>query len=652
MTAAWSIDGSTGITLDKNDHVYNHTGDLTINSTPTITLSNGATFEQSGLINPGNNAIVVKGDGTLKIIYQGTSLCSISKCLSGFDIYNDCVVDNSCVYNSTITDSGNMMLCGTSDLLHFHGNGEVIIGRNTWVRQNCTLTVDSNCNAKFSQSTMDGINTNSGFNLTNYTITFDVAENATLESSVRIFDEGNNRGNIVKTGAGTMTITNSNNIYRGTTTISGGTLVANTSGSIGTGSLTINNATLNAAFQGNIPASSVTIQGNSTFISSVGWNRLKSISGSGALTLIGSGFLAINNSFHARNFTGTFIVGTTTQAGKLSLEVQSNLLNADSGKIKVVNGIVDWRGFEQSFNSLEYLDGEMQNMTGKLTIGNEFKYNSSTDLEVPCTIAGTADLVKKGSGTLTLSQAPQYTGSTTIESGKLVLGTNSTLNNLSGGSESNPVTLDAGTNNLTINNLTADDVKRFIGSITATTITVNATAAEAFQIYTAANGSVSADSFIVSSGRVDVKGYMEAAVKVGSGATFSPGNSVGHVETTEDFTLDGGTLLIEMDETGIDTLTANSFDLANGTISFTLTDDIPWGSSYDILTATSGEEFDETIIDRILNGQTLPDYFSLALAGDTNNIVRFSIDRNAVPEPSTWALLALGVVVLFLRKRK
>ncbi|MBR0236576.1 MAG: PEP-CTERM sorting domain-containing protein [Thermoguttaceae bacterium] len=169
----------------------------------------------------------------------------------------------------------------------------------------------------------------------------------------------------------------------------------------------------------------------------------------------------------------------------------------------------------------------------------------------------------------------------------------------------------------------------------------------------AAQGAVDVESLVVSSGRIDAKGAMQAAIEVQSDATFSPGNSVGHVDIDGDFTLDGGTLLIEMDENGIDTMTADSFDLENGTISFTLTDDIPWGASYDILTATSGESFDESIIDRILGNQTLPSYFSLALAGDTNNIVRFSIDRNAVPEPSTWALLLLGAAgLLYWRKRK
>ena len=107
-----------------------------------------------------------------------------------------------------------------------------------------------------------------------------------------------------------------------------------------------------------------------------------------------------------------------------------------------------------------------------------------------------------------------------------------------------------------------------------------------------------------------------------------------------------------MDATGIDTMAATSFDLDNGTISFTLSDEIPGGASYDILTAKNGTPFDEDIITRMLNGQTLPEYYTLALAGPSNNIVRFSIDRNAVPEPSTWALLILGAAGLaYMRKR-
>ncbi|MBQ2621800.1 MAG: autotransporter-associated beta strand repeat-containing protein [Thermoguttaceae bacterium] len=578
---------------------------------------------------------------------------------------------------------------------------------------------------------MDGINTNSGFNLTNYTITFDVAKNATLESSVRIFDEGNNKGNIVKTGAGTMTITNSNNVYRGTTTISGGTLIAKSLGSIGTGSLTIGNATMEAAFEGNIPASNVTITGDSTLISSVSWNRFKNLSGSGTLTLIGSGFLAINNSFHARNFTGTFIVGTTTQAGKLSLEVQSNVLNADSGKIKVVNGIVDWRGFEQSFNSLEYLDGEMQNMTGKLTIGNEFKYNSSTALTVPCVIAGNAKLTKDNSGTLTLSGANTYTGGTTISDGTLkltgsgTLGTGAVTNsgtlefnnstttitpNISGAGDilvsagtatlSGAVTQTGGTTtladgttlnignastlynlavvdenasatlnitgNLTLNN---SDLTKFIGSITAPVVTK--TGLDTLQLCFDAENAVNLGSLVVSSGPVDLKGYMSGGITVDSGAVFSPGNSIGEAKYGGGYELkEGATLLLEVgkNEQGdilTDTLTyvPNLTDPKDTVFEGGSIIKIALDSSYDnafedgdvaeiqLPAGIKGSNGNDLDMNNLVFQSSM---FDLVGYDSTTGIlsVRYAEPAAGVPEPSTWALLLLGAAgLLYVRKR-
>ncbi|MBQ6616828.1 MAG: PEP-CTERM sorting domain-containing protein [Thermoguttaceae bacterium] len=177
--------------------------------------------------------------------------------------------------------------------------------------------------------------------------------------------------------------------------------------------------------------------------------------------------------------------------------------------------------------------------------------------------------------------------------------------------------------------------------------------------YSAANGAVQNESLLISSGHIDVKGYMEAAIKVGSDATFSPGNSVGRVVTTEDFTLDG-TLLIEVDKTGADTLTCDTFTMNGGTVVLDWqNDEIPFFATCNIITSTSDLS---DVYDNLLENldfstsptvQQLYDdgYISLALAGANNNIITMSIDRNAVPEPSTWALLALGVVVLFLRKR-
>ena len=309
---------------------------------------------------------------------------------------------------------------------------------------------------------------------------------------------------------------------------------------------------------------------------------------------------------------------------------------------------------------LDYIDsiiGTFDIRTDETSGTLELNVGNGVETTFDNTLAGNGTLVKSGTGKLTLTNGlgtdnNSFSGTTIINEGVLSLGADSTLCNLSGGTENIHGTLESA-GNLTLNN-TTDSI--YIGSILATnkTITVDPGADKTMKIYTAANGKVQAESFVISSGEVDVKGCMEANVQVEANATFSPGNSVGHVDINGTFTLDSGaTLLIEMDETGIDTMSATSFDLDNGTISFTLSDAIPFGSTYDILTATGGAAFDEDILTRILNGQTLPSYYTLALAGSNNNIVRFSIDRNAVPEPSTWALLILGVAgLMYVRKRK
>ena len=168
------------------------------------------------------------------------------------------------------------------------------------------------------------------------------------------------------------------------------------------------------------------------------------------------------------------------------------------------------------------------------------------------------------------------------------------------------------------------------------------------------------DNFVVASGPVDIKGYMYCNLSVeGPDAVFSPGNSVGDAVFGGGFILkEGATLLIEQDASGIDTLTASSFNIDSNSIIDIAADSLQPGASYDIIFQTDSEGnpiiFTEAqATDDYWNNLLTPEsayYWNLSVSG---NIVRASVDANAVPEPSTWALLALGVCgLLYLRKRK
>ena len=180
-------------------------------------------------------------------------------------------------------------------------------------------------------------------------------------------------------------------------------------------SIELENATLQYGSYGNLFANGISFSGDCTLqctgSKDSDWFRItssnpddgNSFSGSGTLTFIGPGYLAINNSYAATKYTGDFIIGTSAATGKLSLE-GNNAINAGSS-IKVVNGTIDWYDKSQAFKSLEFTKGSMAGMAGTLTISDEFLFNSSDNLTVGNVIAGAGKVTKKGVGTLTLSQS-------------------------------------------------------------------------------------------------------------------------------------------------------------------------------------------------------------------------------------------------------
>ena len=137
-------------------------------------------------------------------------------------------------------------------------------------------------------------------------------------------------------------------------------------------------------------------------------------------------------------------------------------------------------------------------------------------------------------------------------------------------------------------------------------------------------------------------------------AIFSPGNSVGDLTIDGTFTLhSGSTLFIEQEGSRIDTLSATTVVVESNSILDMPIDSLQPGMSTPIIQSTNAFGGDMAN-DAFWNGLlTSEDAYYWNLKVVNGNTVMASVDANAVPEPSTWALLVLGAAgLLYWRKRK
>ncbi|EDI7488139.1 fibronectin-binding autotransporter adhesin ShdA, partial [Salmonella enterica subsp. enterica serovar Mbandaka] len=157
--------------------------------------------------------------------------------------------------------------------------------------------------------------------------TGDVTDDATLELNTGgTFDNAiGGSGNVVKSGADTLTLSGSNS-YTGGTTISGGTLVASTVEALGTGDVT-NNATLELNTGGD-------------FINNIGGTGRVEKSGDDTLTLSGSntytGGTLINGGTLVASNVEALGTGDVTDNATLALNTGGTFDNAISGSGQVV----------------------------------------------------------------------------------------------------------------------------------------------------------------------------------------------------------------------------------------------------------------------------------------------------------------------------
>jgi autotransporter-associated beta strand protein len=408
-----------------------------------------------------------------------------------------------------------------------------------------------------------------------------------------VIDAGSGVLNLVKTGAGTLTLSGASS-YAGKTTVDGGTLSINADNRLGAapGSNVADHLILN----GGTLATSATFTMGGTRGTQLGasggiiqtadattltmWSP---ISGTGSLTKTGSGTLLLNS---YNSFNGGFLIseGAVTTAASANRFNPTNAITIASGASLTINA-------SQAIGSLAGA-GSVNLATGTLTVGGPASTTFSGSL------SGTGGLTKSGNGTLTLSGASDYSGTTSVTAGTLVVGDG----------------------------------------------TSGSAASSAF--------SVSGTGTLKGSGTI-------GALTVSTGGTVAPGNSPG-VLTTGDFDLDGGTYLAELTGTiagdEYDQIHVNGTLALDGLLDLSLgftpsEDDIFFlilndgidsvsgtftGLAQDATFSTGGSSF-------LISYQADSGTSSLTGGNDVAVIV--------IPEPSAALLGGLGVLVL-LRRRK
>ena len=186
------------------------------------------------------------------------------------------------------------------------------------------------------------------------------------------------------------------------------------------------------------------------------------------------------------------------------------------------------------------------------------------------------------------------------------------------------------------------------------------------QVVAAAEGLVRAESFVISSGRVDFAGWVEATLDVEEGGAFSPGSFrdadlIGKAYVTGDVQIeDLGTALFEfgyfpgnkedVDHHDVLSISDGSFvfdpsDSGLIALEFLKGDEGSWAVNkcwYLLIEGANVEDGDYTYLLRNAG------VFNLVGAGGNLYLTSY-----VVPEPSTWALMILGAVgLLYWRKKK
>ncbi len=261
--------------------------------------------------------------------------------------------------------------------------------------------------------------------------------------------DGANALSLIKTGVGTLTLSQPNS-YTGSTTINGGTLSISADGSLGTapgsptlGSLVLNGGTLATTAGFTLDSNRGISLGTSggTFdvagLTTLTYDGIAA--GVGALTKLDDGTLVLGGA-------NVYTSGTTVVAGTIIDGIVNALPTTTTLTVNGA-GTFDLHGFAQTVAGLA--DDGLG--TSTLTDSGGAATLIVNDA-LPSSFSGTItngasplSLIKTGASTLTLSQANTYTGTTTINGGTLSISADANLGTAPASATAGSLVLDGGT---------------------------------------------------------------------------------------------------------------------------------------------------------------------------------------------------------------
>ncbi len=542
---------------------------------------------------------------------------------------------------------------GTATL---RATGALSVGGNITVASNGTLTIDTN----------------------SYTISVGI-------------DSGNNSlstntAGIVKTGAGTLALSGR---IAGSLTINQGEV---TTLGFGTGSsANINNSTLTTSSFSSSISGGVAINSGGTFkagaaFTSSGSGSItlgaadstfdtngfdvtfgNSISGTGRLNKTGTGTLTLSNSSHSG---GTTLAGGTIALGGSGALGSSGTLSFSGGTLKfTASNTTDYSArFSTAAGQAYAFDTNGQNVT----LGTGLTSSGGT-------------LTKSGTGTLTLTGANTYSGTTTVSAGTLRIGNGGTSGSLAGNLTNNATVAFNRSDALTYSGVISGNgalTKSGAGTLTLSGTNTYSGATTLSAGTLKLSGSAANSAFTVAGGILSGSGTL-GALTVDDGGTLAPGNSPGTLHAGATTFASGGSYLWEINNvdgtagadpgwdllavTGGLTISATNADpfiidvtsLTSGNVAGLATG-FSTSASYSFTlvsttTGISGFSADKFTVNTSGFANAFDGTWALALANGGNDLALTYTGVSAVPEPSTYALLAgfaaLGIVTWRRRQK-